>query len=354
MFKKTILLLLLNWSNVLLHSEGFRGDTLVYTPCGFHPISVLSKGMHVYCYSTEGKLVLGEIIRTEKKEVYRYDQLKVGDEAMHADADQYFFCPKRNAWIKLIDFDVEQDSVLSHQQGPLHLGGRRRISTALRNIKVPIYTISVKEHQNFLITKQCILVHNYTPPKIPLSAILVNSIIDLGVNVALSCVSELVTNELAPKLKDACTRIFPLDKVNYTLAALDKDALPHVQNLNTGKNNQEVQSARSMLINKLNAQANSQNNSIMTTQQALPKNEVNKLVQELAGPSAEKSADGSYWFSIEKLANGGILTRRNHIPSKSALSGTEQEMAHFELHYSHDAMPEKTCTIVNIQIPVKD
>lgn len=209
--KTLICALLLTLTYSSLHSEGFRGDTLVYTPMGFHPISVIGKGMQVYCYSAEGKIVLGDVTHSEKTEQYLYDSLKVNNEEICADPEQYFFCPKSNAWIKLIELDIEKDCVLSHLQGAIPMQNRGRVTTILRDVKIPMYKISVEKYQNFLITKQCILVHNYAPPVVPLSAILINSVIDLGVNLAASYISELISLELAPRLKTACTGLLPIN-----------------------------------------------------------------------------------------------------------------------------------------------
>jgi hypothetical protein len=328
---------------------------------GFHPISVIGKGMQVYCYSPEGKLVLGDVTHSEKTEQYLYDSLKVNNEEIFADPEQYFFCPKRNNWIKLIELDIEKDSVLSHMQGAIPIENRHRITTILRNIKVPMYKISVQDYQNFLVTKQCLLVHNYTSPAVSLSAILINSIIDLGANLAVSYISDIISNELASRLKNACARLLPINSPTETTNNGDKITpcfkITHcneVPNPNKNKSFFTLQLARNTLINKFNAVTSSKKNGILIAKEPLQKTIVNKLVKELTGPNSQQSADGSYWFSIEKLGNGATLTRRNHLPTKVDQTAAGKEAAHFEIHYTDSTMPEKTTTVVSIQVPVKD
>lgn len=196
-----------------IFGEGFRRDTLVLTPSGSYRIDEVYEGSSVFCLDSNGKLVVGTVSRVEKFESTLFFALKVKGGEIFAQGDQYVFSPKRNAWVKIVELDLNKDSVLTNIHEPTLIEDRRKIITYLASqqdsrFKVMMYKISVKDHENFFVSsntnvhadRQYMLVHNFAPVVIPLATVLFDAVVDFGINLAVACVAEAVTEEVASRI----------------------------------------------------------------------------------------------------------------------------------------------------------
>lgn len=208
LFRKLIFLLLAALCSQMAAPEGFAPSTLVRTRwCGLMPIAQLVVGMEVYCYSPEGKIEFKPItaIRKDPGE-YRYLVLSVEDQKIFADASQYFYCPKQGKWVKLVDLDTRTDTVLANYSIPVPIKDRELITTTFRWTPTPMYSISVKDHQNFFITEQEILVHNFTVVEedIALVGVFLGYVLVVGIEVA----TEFISKKIIDQIKIAAGPLF--------------------------------------------------------------------------------------------------------------------------------------------------
>lgn len=216
MSKKFLLSLLCTLLTTPLLSEGFTADMVVATwQAGLKPMQNMHQGFEVFALNDEGKIVPGKVTLKETSEEFVYYELTVNDTKIHADAQQYFFSPSRNAWTKLIDLEVGKDTVFSAIKGPVLVQACKKINWAPLNIKVPIHRISVENHENYFITEDLILVHNFIPTIITIGQVILNNAIDIAITMVVSIASSYLSEKVAPSVQKFLRSKFNLTQVTH-------------------------------------------------------------------------------------------------------------------------------------------
>jgi hypothetical protein len=136
---------------------GFLGGTLVETPNGSIPIEQLQNNDHVQCYNVYKVIVDQPIVCVTKKHVNRYKRIIIDDESINTTLNQLFYSPLTHTWTeahKLHPGDVLLNDLNEH-----------KIITHIQNIEkeADIHDITVTSCHNFYVSKNRILVHNFTP-----------------------------------------------------------------------------------------------------------------------------------------------------------------------------------------------
>ncbi len=217
MSKKILLSLLCILFTTPLFGEGFTADTLVATwQTGLKSMQNMCQGFEVFALSTEGKIVPGKITLKETTEEFVYYELTVNDTKIHADAQQYFFSPSRNAWTKLIDLEAGKDTVFSAIKGPIPVQFCKKINWAPLNIKVPIHRISVEKHENYFITEDLILVHNFIPTILTIGQVILNNAIDIAITMVVSIASSYLSEKVAPAVQNFLRTKLNLTQIAYS------------------------------------------------------------------------------------------------------------------------------------------
>lgn len=202
MIKKIIPLLLISWNCGQLQSEGFTTDTQVATwQAGMKPMANVCQGLDLFSLNAEGKIVPGRVILKEVIDGFSSYELTINNNKIHADAEQYFYSPNRDAWVKLTDLEIGKDSVYSIIKGALLVQDCKKMNLAVLNVKVPMHRISVELHENYFITDDLILVHNFVPVIAKLGQVILNHAIDIAAAMAVSMASSYITDKVTPYLR---------------------------------------------------------------------------------------------------------------------------------------------------------
>jgi hypothetical protein len=175
---------------------------------GMRHISQAGRGLYAYALSPEGKIVLGKIVKREVREKFEYWELSLeGGTIIRGDYNQRFFCPSRGTWVKMKDLQPGKDTVYSLTKGPLQVLDQHRVRLAYFNVKAPLHRISVEEYENYFVSRDLILVHNFVPLAVPLGWVIAahgaDFVVAAGLAVVTGYVAEKVTERVLPHVQDA-------------------------------------------------------------------------------------------------------------------------------------------------------
>lgn len=138
----------------LAAKEGLIGSTLVKTDTGHCRIEDLKVGQVVCCYDTKsGKETQSTITYFDKVRLDNHIQVIINDESIRVAPDHKFYISSSDAWIKAQDL---KDNAELRQLVDPRIQDVKEVAEALEVIR-----ISVDGKQNFFISDNNILVHNF-------------------------------------------------------------------------------------------------------------------------------------------------------------------------------------------------
>ena len=203
MNKKLVLSLVFLCLNASLFGEGFVSNTLVATLHGpLEPIGRIYPGLDAYSLNEQGKIDFARIVARQTSEKYLYNMIELeGGTKIFGDYDQLFYCPNRDAWVKLVELNEGEDSVYSYaKKKPLLVLSIKQVDTAICNIRTGIHRISLDKYGVYFVSKDLILVHNFAILLPSLGAIFLAHAADFAVAAGLALVTGYITEKVSEKV----------------------------------------------------------------------------------------------------------------------------------------------------------
>lgn len=203
MNKKLVLYLVFLSLNASLFGEGFVSNTLVATLQGpLEPIDRISPGLDAYSLNEQGKIDFARIVARQTSEKYLYNMIELeGGTKICGDYDQLFYCPNRDAWVKLVELNEGEDFVYSYaKKKPLLVLSIKQVDTAICNIRTGIHRISLDKYGVYFVSKDMILVHNFAILLPSLGAIVLAHVADFAVAAGLALVTGYITEKVSEKV----------------------------------------------------------------------------------------------------------------------------------------------------------
>ena len=203
MNKKLIFSFLCLLLNSSLFGEGFVSNTLVATLHGpLEPIGRIYPGLDAYSLNEQGKIDFARIVARQTSEKYLYNMIELeGGTKIFGDYDQLFYCPNRDAWVKLVELNEGEDSVYSYaKKKPLLVLSIKQVDTAICNIRTGIHRISLDKYGVYFVSKDLILVHNFAILLPSLGAIFLAHAADFAVAAGLALVTGYITEKVSEKV----------------------------------------------------------------------------------------------------------------------------------------------------------
>ena len=144
--------------------EGFITGTLVKTPDGYMPIESIEVNDSVICCDDDGNIVTSIVLAKQKKIAPSPVIVTTKTSVIIADHHQLFYTLPHQKWIEACMLTTEH-FLLSPTRELLAI-----TSTHQTIIPGITHSLSVKDHHNFFISKDDILVHNMIFVAVPIAA----------------------------------------------------------------------------------------------------------------------------------------------------------------------------------------
>lgn len=141
-----------------INGEGFTADTLVKIPFSYCSIKELKQGDLVISYDFDAhKLTESKILNVYNERIYKYIRVFYNGNFVGISLDQKFYLFKINKWVNLQDIQSNHYLLKIFQED-------FDIKT-LEIVEQPIeiFKLTIENTNNFFITENNILVHNFIP-----------------------------------------------------------------------------------------------------------------------------------------------------------------------------------------------
>ena len=156
------ILLILNLLTNNIFGEGFVIGTLIKTTTNYIPIEQLKENDSVVSFDFKKNiLVEGKITKVRKTHVNKIIKLVIKGEILEVAADHKFYCPLvessffKNQWVKAENLKPNQFILCN-------VNKLVKIDNVIELTKeTSVYSISIKDNHNFLVSRHDILVHNF-------------------------------------------------------------------------------------------------------------------------------------------------------------------------------------------------
>lgn len=140
-----------------IRPDGFIGDTLVRTPHGHVPIQSLKKGDEVLSHDFKGRLIPQKIADIQPRGTDSIVELTINEATIQVVPNHLIYVPNQQKWVQARDITTD-DHVL---RDPLNVGLVEGIKILPK--KAIVYTLALRNHHNFCVSDQDVVVHNVAP-----------------------------------------------------------------------------------------------------------------------------------------------------------------------------------------------
>ncbi|HEV2916353.1 MAG TPA: polymorphic toxin-type HINT domain-containing protein [Candidatus Babeliales bacterium] len=150
------ILILILYSNLQLHAEGFLAGMLIRTPAGYTTIENLIIGNHVVSIEHNATYTAYPIHYIAQYYVDRYMQIYVQDTCIAVAPDQLFYLPREDLWVTAADLTTKHIIGNADANFPI---------TYIEIIEKPttVYALSIAQSHTYCVSPYNIQVHNIFP-----------------------------------------------------------------------------------------------------------------------------------------------------------------------------------------------